>query len=126
MPWWAISYLGVYLLLFVFAMYDDIKRPNTRYYISTNIVCAAFAIFFISAYFNQAVYTLLGPSILILVGIGILIEIISSQRDLLEIKKDPELSGLEHQFVIVFPMLFGILIVIPGYLFGILAFMKYK
>ena len=126
MPWWAYSYLAIYLAFTVFAMYDNSRLPNKLINISADIICATFVIFFVSAYFNQSVYSFVGSSILILVGIGILIEIISSLRDLRDIKKDPDLSDSEHQLIVVFFASLAVLIVIPGYLFGLLAFIKYK
>ncbi|MFP6596181.1 MAG: hypothetical protein VCC01_01885 [Candidatus Hydrogenedentota bacterium] len=126
MPWWAYSYLGIYFSLTILDIYDNAKLPKRLVYVSSDVLCAAFVTICVLAYFNQNVYSLIGSSILMLVGVGVLIESISSLRDLGDAKKDPDITDSERHRLTTFAISVVVLIAAPGYILGILAYMKYK
>ena len=123
MPWWAYLYLGLYVLLTFGGIADDMRRPNRVLFISGEVISAIFVILFVVAFFLPSLAAMLGFSIFVMVGLGMVYELIAAQRVLRahEQHPDPELTPRDAALLNNFGLILGNLFVVPGYVFGLMA-----
>ncbi|CAA0117760.1 Uncharacterised protein [Halioglobus japonicus] len=114
MPWWAIGYLIVVLLLTIGAVYDDLGKENASLFVIGNLASYLFVFGFVWSFFVPEVASFLGMLVFPMLVVGIAFEFYSTHVD---IEEAEDLSRNQKLAV----MLVVNLIVVPGYVFGILV-----
>lgn len=127
MPWWAYLYLALLLLATIGGISDDMRRPYKEFFISCELVSAVFVVFFMTAYFHASVAAMLGASIFVMFALGMVYEFISAHRTLSEHDRnpDPELTPREAVVLKNLGLILGNLFIVPGYVFGLMAGLRY-
>ena len=121
MPWWAYTYLAVFILSTMAGVSDDMKRPHKFAFITGEVVSAIFVCVFIYAFFNLELASKLGSFIYIMVGLGMCYEIIAAARVAQDHKSDSEFTEKENVVLNNIVLVLGHLFIVPGYVFGLMA-----
>ncbi len=121
MPWWAYTYLAIFILSTVAGVSDDLRRPHKFAFISGEIISTVFVCIFIYAFFNSELANTLGNIIYVMVGLGACYEIIAAARVAKDHKNDSEFTEKENIVLNNISLVLGHLFIVPGYVFGVMA-----
>ncbi len=121
LPWWGWGYLLFVLIMFVVSFFAD-KKVNFN-----ELTSSAFSLFticvFVIGFFNPQIVTFLGVLIIPMALIGIYWEftraVIETRQAEVELTNEAELDDSERKFLLNVAIGFNALIVVPGYIVGI-------
>ncbi len=121
MPWWAWLYLFIALIVFLLSLSVDEHSSGNKIFssiLSLFTICIS-----VVGFFNIHVVDFLGLFIIPMVALGIFWEFTRSVQESEIAQKmldsDPALSDEERNFLMNTAIAFNALIVVPGYVMGI-------
>ncbi|MDH5232761.1 MAG: hypothetical protein OEZ58_03335 [Gammaproteobacteria bacterium] len=120
MPWWAITYLVIFVLFTIAGIADDLKRPNKVIYIGGETVTAIFVTIFIVGFFQESFGAALGIFVFPMLILGVFHEFMAAKRTMDAEIEDPEFSEKENIYLSNLGLILGNLFIVPGYVFGLM------
>ncbi|MBL4607749.1 MAG: hypothetical protein JKY01_07975 [Pseudomonadales bacterium] len=121
MPWWAITYLTIFILLTIGGIFDDMNKPKRVSYISGEIIGAIFVTIFMLGYFNENIGNSLGLLVFPMLIIGVAHELFSAKRTMDEEARNNEYTKKELFYLNNLGLLFTNIFIVPGYVFGLMV-----
>jgi len=121
MPWWAITYLALFIALTIGGISDDMERPNKIVNIGGKIVAAIFVVLFMVGFFNESFGSSLGILIFPMLMAGIIHELLAAKRTMDEETHDHDFTRKELFVLNNVGLLLGNLFIVPGYVFGLMV-----
>ena len=114
MPWWALLYVVLYVIIGVAAAIDDYRSAKGVSWALAELLATALGSLFVVALWREQLQVGLGRTVLPLV-IGVAIwEVVSARHDLSSLKPDSGLSAEADRTATRLGILLGILLVIPA------------
>ena len=124
MPWWAIVYLIIFILLTIGGISEDLNRPNKVRYIGGEIVTAIFVATFIVGFFYKDIGDEIGILVFPMLAVGVIHELLSAKRTMDEESNDSEFTKNELFYLNNISLLTANLFIVPGYVFGLMVGMR--
>ena len=121
MPWWAYTYLAIFIMLSIGGIYDDLKRNHRTIHVAGGLVSAVFVVIFVTGYFYHNLGNSLGIYAFLMLVVGVLFELYSAKRDLAVESANHEMINAQNQHLNNYALVVGDLIIVPGYMFGFMV-----
>lgn len=119
MPWWAIAYIVVCVILYIAGAVDDyLSKKRVNEIICSTISCS-FILTFVFAYYNANLFRLLGGFIPFMAFTGVCWELYIANKELQREFPDPDLTDKENKVAENIVLILINLIIVPGYCIGI-------
>ena len=126
MPWWAWSYLTVYIVMSCFGLADSVRRRRPWWRTLGNSLSSLCFATLILAFWQVGLRDAVGKAILLIFAFAFLWDVFTMQPDLTEaLNREKEISDEERDSMENSALTMMFVLLAPGYIFGALLCAPY-